>query len=191
MYVETEFMSLELYAAILTPILTLFIGAWLNKRLEDHPKLVSYISHATATRLDPPAQGAQPITVHTHSLVIRNNGRKPATNVRIGHNVLPNFQVFPQIQYEVVTVPNGGKEILFPRLVPREQVTINYVYFPPLLWSGINTMEKSDEGLANRVSVLLTRRYPMWFQLLSAALALLGVATLVYWIIRLIVLIVT
>jgi hypothetical protein len=99
--------------------------------------------------------------------------------------------VFPQIQYEVVTVPNGGKEILFPRLVPREQVTINYVYFPPLLWSGINTMEKSDEGLANRVSVLLTRRYPMWFQLLSAALALLGVATLVYWIIRLIVLIVT
>jgi hypothetical protein len=184
-------MNPEVYAIILSPIVALFIGVWLNKLAEDRPKLVTYISHTFAIRLNPPNEGAPALQVHTHSLVIRNIGRKPAKNVRIGHNVLPNFQVFPQIQYEVVTLPSEGSEILFPTLVPREQITINYLYYPPVLWSNVNTLEKSDEGLARRVNVLLTRQYPKWFQLLSAIMFLLGVATLVYWVARLVIAIAT
>ena len=35
-----------------------------------------------------------------------------------------------------------------PTLVPNEQVTISYLYFPPTTWKQINGPVKSDEGLA-------------------------------------------
>jgi hypothetical protein len=184
-------MNPEVYAIIITPIVTLFLGVLCNKLAEDRPKLVTYISHASMIQLDPQKQGSPSLQVHTHSLVVRNTGRKPAKNVRIGHNLLPNFQVFPKIQYEVVSLPNGGKEILIPILVPREQITINYLYYPPLIWREVNTTEKSEEGLARRVGILLTRRHPKWFRFLSVVMFLLGLATFIYWIIRLVIAITT
>ena len=69
----------------------------------------------------------------THSVVLRNSGRRPATNVRLAHPYLPDFNVFPSVGYRVENLPGGGREIVMPTLVPNEQVTISYLYFPPPL----------------------------------------------------------
>jgi hypothetical protein len=145
-------------ATIASPICALFIGAFLNHLLENRPKVVSYLGHVSGIRLN----WQQPVHVNTHSLVIRNAGRKTANNVRIGHNMLPDFQIFPDIEYEVRDLPGGGKEIAIPKIVPKKQITITYLYFPPLLWNQINTHLESDEGPVKILNVLPTVQLAKW-----------------------------
>ena len=106
----------QVVAAIAAPIVALFFGVWVNRRFESRPILVSYYGHVSAFTHHP-AQG-QPINVHTHAIVLRNAGRRTATNVRIGHNVLPDFNIWPQLNYSVGSLPGGGQEIIIPTLVP-------------------------------------------------------------------------
>ena len=125
----------------------------------------------------PNAQQAQ---VFTHSVVVRNAGRKAANNVRLGHNVLPDFSVFPAVPYNVAALPGGGSEIVFPSLVPGEQITVTYLYFPPLLWNGVNTYTKSDDGFAQVLNVLPTPQLAPWLQRILWALIILGSITALY-----------
>jgi hypothetical protein len=98
-------------ATIAAPIVALVIGALLNHLLESRPKVSVYLAHASAFRVNRPGQAS--VDIHTHSVVLTNSGRRVATNVRLGHNQLPDFQVFPDIEYHVVTLPGGGQEIQF------------------------------------------------------------------------------
>lgn len=139
-------MDWTLFARYAAPVIALLVGAGLNRFLERRPKLITYLGHASAVPITPP-QG-QPFQVHTHSVVVRNGGKRPATNVRLGHHFLPAFSVYPSIDYHVVELPGGGKEIVFSSLVPGEQVTLAYLYYPPLLFSGVNSYTKSDDGFA-------------------------------------------
>src|SRR5690606_9612987 len=102
-----------LVATIASPILALFVGAWFDRFLAGRPRLVSFLLHASAVTMH---KAANPITVNTHSIVIKNPRRTDALNIRVGHNLLPDFHVYPDIQYEIVDLPGGGKEILIPRL---------------------------------------------------------------------------
>ena len=167
-----------LFARYAAPIVALFAGAVLNRLLERREKLISYLWHANAVTVRPP--GGVPQAVHMHSIVVRNAGRTPSLNVRIGHTVLPDFSVFPSVAYEVHELASGGKEILFPSLVPGEQVIVAYLYFPPLLWSGVNTYTKSDGGLAKILQVLPTPQPSRRLQLIAGVLMLLGTVTLIY-----------
>jgi hypothetical protein len=160
------------------PIITLFLGVFLNKWVEDRPRLITYLSHTFAIRSTPP--GGTEIQVHTHSVVVRNAGRKSANNVRLGHNYLPAFQIHPSIEHSVKELPDGSKEILIPRLVPKEQIIINYLYFPPLLWSQVNTYTKSDEGFAKVVNMILAPQYSRKVQVLIVFIMLLGLVALGY-----------
>jgi transcriptional regulator with XRE-family HTH domain len=74
----------------------------------------------------------------------------------------------------------GRAGLVMPTLVPNEQVTISYLYFPPTTWKQINGPVKSDEGLARVLQVLPTEQYPMWFNRLAAGLILIGLIALVY-----------
>ncbi len=70
----------------------LILGKYLDRWFTRKPKLISYIGHVSAftLRTDPPKP------VYTHAIVVINVGRLHATNVRIGHAVLPeNYQVIP------------------------------------------------------------------------------------------------
>lgn len=165
---------------IAIPIVTLAAGAILNKLIEDRPRLATYYSHAGALSLNDPAGQNPPIQVHIHSVVVRNTGRKAATNVRLGHNTLPSFNVYPPIKHEVERATSGAAEIIFPVLVPKEQVTISYIYFPPLLFGQINTFVKSDEGLAKVLEVLPTPQAPKWLIRIAVLLILVGAISLVY-----------
>lgn len=168
-------MDWTLFARYAAPVATLFIGAALNRYLERRPKLIAFLSHAAAVSVQPP--NGQAFSVHTHAVVVRNTGGKSATNIRLGHAVLPNFSVYPQIAYTVSPLPLGGQEIVFPTLVPGEQVAVNYLYVPPLIWSEVNTHIKSDEGLAKILNVLPTPQASPWLTRLAAFLMLIGAVT--------------
>ena len=145
-------------ATIASPIIALFIGAALNRAIENRPRVVCYLGHVSGISL----QGAQPVQVNSHSVVLRNAGRKTATNLRLGHAVLPAFQIYPDIDYTVANLPGGGREIRIPNLVPKKQVTITYLYFPPLTWERVNTHLESDDGPVKVLNVLPTVQLPKW-----------------------------
>jgi hypothetical protein len=165
-------------ATVATPLIALVAGAAINRALESRPKLVTYLGHVSAHRVQP--ESGTPYDIFTHSVVLRNSGRRPATNVRLAHPYLPNFSVLPRVAYRVDDLPGGGKEIVIPTLVPKEQVTVSYLYFPPITWSQINGPIKSDEGMDRVLQVLPTQQYPMWFNLLAAGLMLSGLITIAY-----------
>jgi len=77
----------EIAATIAAPVVALFVGAALDRKLERKPRLISFLSHATAVRVNPPE--GPPFNINSHSVVVRNVGRLSATNVRLGHNHLP------------------------------------------------------------------------------------------------------
>lgn len=166
-----------LFARYAAPVLALFVGAVLNRFLERKPKLVSYLLHASAISVNP-AEAAQPFQVNTHSIVVRNDGSRAATNVRLGHLILPDFSVFPSVTYDVTDLPGGGREIRFPTIVPHEQITVAYLYLPPTLWSHVNSYTKSDEGFARILQVLPTPpQYSRLFVGTSAVLVIIGLIT--------------
>jgi hypothetical protein len=160
------------------PISTLFIGIWLNRRFESRPSLISYFGHVAAFQYQPP--GGQLVHVHTHSVVLRNTGRRSATNIRLHHAVLPDFTIWPQVQHSVVTLPNGSKDIVVPALIPGEQISVSYLYFPPVTYEQVNAGIKSDQGFAHAIPVLLQRQYPKWFNVTVAIVLSLGLLSVVY-----------
>jgi uncharacterized repeat protein (TIGR01451 family) len=124
--------------------------------------------------------------VHTHTVVVRNSGKAAATNVRLSHATLPqDFSVFPSVPFTVEHLQNGSADIVFPKLVSYEQVSIIYIYYPPLLFSQINTSCKSDEGFAKIVNVLWNPQPPAWRRYLSATLIAIGVVAIFVALVRL------
>ena len=160
-------------ATISSPLIALFVGIWANRRFEARASLISYFGHVSSFRFTPP--GGMPTVVHTHAVVLRNaSRRKSATNVRLSHHVLPDFVIWPEVSYRVDELPSGSKDIVIPALVPGEQVTISYLYFPPLTVANVNAGIKHDGGFAQQIPVLLQRKFPAWFNRLVAILLLMG-----------------
>lgn len=155
-------------AAIAAPIITLFVGVWVNRRFECRPILISYFGQVSAFRFVPP--GGQPVFVNTHSVVLRNAGLRYATNVRLRHNVLPDFNIWPALQHHIEDLPDGSKEIVIPTLMPGEEITISYMYLAPVTVAQINAGIRADQGFAQAIPVLLQRQYPKWFKVSAAAL---------------------
>jgi hypothetical protein len=132
---------------------------------------------ATPTQTTIPARR---MWIHTHTFVIRNVGLRPAHNVVVGHYSLPDFSVYPSVSRTVNPLPGGGAEIVFPIVVPREQLAITYLYFPPLLWNQIHAYVKCDEGMGRNIPVALQRVYPVWVLRITFALLVLGIATILF-----------
>ena len=168
----------QVIATIAAPIIALFIGIWANRRYESRPVLIAYFSHVSSFKVSP--SGAQPSLVNTHSVVLRNIGRKTATNVRLHHIYLPDFNIWPDVAHSVETLPNQTKDILIPALVPGEEITISYLYFPPLTVAQVNAGIKSDQGFARHIAVLLQRRVPRWMHFIVAALMITGLVSILY-----------
>jgi len=156
----------------------LVIGGWLNRLYEKRAKLISYFGHVSSFQTTPP--GGVSVQVNAHSVVLFNAGRKSATNVRLRHAFLPDFVIFPDVQHRIETLPSGQREIVIPALVPKEQITISYLYFPPVTFTQVNAGIRCDEGFAHQIPVLLQRQYPKWFNWLAGLLMLIGVLTLLY-----------
>ncbi|MDR0274340.1 MAG: hypothetical protein LBI48_03165 [Burkholderiaceae bacterium] len=170
-------------AKIIGPLLSLLLGAVVKHYAEARAKVVSFIGHVSSFTL----QDQQYSVVHAHSIVVRNAGRKAAHNVRLVHAVLPpNVTVYPPIQYTIESNPEGASEIVIPVLVPKEQVTISYLYFPPLTWNQVNVHTKSDEGFAKILNVIPTPQLNKVILTLIFTLIFVGASFVFYWLVRLI-----
>jgi hypothetical protein len=123
--------------------------------------------------------------VHTHSVVIRNAGRLAAHNVHVPHRGMLNaanihISIDPDLAHKVQTLPNGTEEILFAALPAQFQVTISYLYFPPIVFGQINAPIYCDEGSARQINVLPQPQRPRWVLAILWGLIVIGVIAVVY-----------
>lgn len=173
----------DVVSRLAAPLIAFVVGESIKRRLDAGPKLITYIGHISGFSV----KAENPQVGLTHSVVVKNTGRKPAVNVRLSHQYLPeNITVHPPVKYSVE--PNGdGRtgDIVIPRLVPTEEVAVTYLYFPPLTWRDINLRTKSDEGFAKVIEVFPTPRPEWYVRYSSTLLSFVGASWIVYWIIRL------
>jgi hypothetical protein len=171
-------MDTEVIAKLAAPIITAIVGFIIKAYFEARPKLVTYLVHASAI----PLHDANNTDLNTHSIVVRNAGKKTANNVRIGHNILPlSFRLYPQLTHEITTGPNESAEMLLPTLVPGEQVSISYLYRPPLVWGQVHSYCKSDEVNAKYLNVVPSAQLSKFQLTIHWSLIFIGASTVVYW----------
>jgi hypothetical protein len=152
-------MDWEFAGKIAIVVLTILLTEISRQRFERRPRLIAYYSSVCAfpPLAAAPAPPAEPTYTFTHSIVIRNAGKRTAFNVRAGHfGGKVTFEVSPAVNHKVEENPHGGWEILIPTLVPYEQVQISYLYFPPTTVNSINSYIKSDEASARIIQILPT-----------------------------------
>lgn len=172
----------NLIATVAVPISCLFIGAFINRRFEKRPEIVSFFGHASSFTIT--SNEGVPVVVNTHTVVIRNVGKCSATNLRISHATLPNINVFPQLPYHREDLPGGAIDLVFPTVVPGQQITVSYLYFAPLLVTGVNIGIKHDDGFGKAISVILQRQYSAWLIRVAGWSAIVGAVTFVYGVVK-------
>ena len=173
----------EAVIKLLSPLLVALIGAIAKNYFEGKPKLITFLVHSVAHPM-PPDQttGQVPGDVHTHTIVVMNTGKKTAHNVRIDHPFFPLSYVLTPPKNHTVTHGLGtSAEICIPVLVPSEQISISYLYFPPVTWSQISGWVKCDEGMAKAIQVIPSPPPPKPILWLLWALTFVGASTVMYW----------
>ncbi|MGV2988100.1 hypothetical protein ACE1OE_10665 [Vibrio sp. E150_011] len=171
-------MDIDLILKFVAPIITAIIGIVTKNYLDAKPKLITYMVSASAIPLKDDANSS----VHVHSIVVRNVGKKSANNVRIGHANLPkSYLVSPPLNHKVENDIHGCSELIIPTLVPNEQVTIQYLYYPPLTWQQINTYTKSDEIQADYVNVIPSPEISKLQQFFMLLFMFIGASSVLYW----------
>ena len=172
----------NLVAAVSVPVICLFVGGWVNRKFERRPELVSYIGHSATFDISTEENN---LVINTHTVVIRNAGGRSATNVRMTHGTLPKITVFPPINFIYEPLPAGGVDLVFPVVVPHALITVSYLYMAPLQFSEINKGIKHDDGFAKAIPVILQRQYPRWALRLSTLAAIVGVISILYFLVNL------
>ncbi|MGH8817132.1 MAG: hypothetical protein ACREX5_11120 [Achromobacter pestifer] len=160
------------------PVLAFALGILADRFFARRSRLVSFFGHVSTHRATN-TEGEQYL-VYTHEVVLGNVGRATANNVRLSHNRLPDFSIYPPIPYRVEELPGGVRDIVIEKVVPKQQVTVSYLYFPPLTAGQINCGIRSDEGFAKALNVLLQPKPPKLLLRFAQFLALVGAVAVVY-----------
>ncbi|PSU89954.1 hypothetical protein C0W35_18290 [Photobacterium kishitanii] len=176
-----------LVATIVGPLLSVILGVFLNRWFESRPKLRVWFSHIAEFDLKNNQTTTVPSRVHTHAVNIKNVGSKPAKNVNVAHQYLPDsFRIIPPIPHSIEELPGGGKNIVIPNLVPKKEVTITYLYYPPVTWNQINTSVEDEEGLAKVVLMTARQVINPWLKRSIALLVFIGLVTVIYQIVQIV-----
>lgn len=160
------------------------VGGYFGKRALDlKPRVVAFMASANSVVM---GKGTDTeTTIHSHVLIIRNDGGLAARDVRITHDIFPpGLSVYPGIEYRAFENPQGQTELQFPLLAPGQQVSVSYMYFPPLIWPQINCDVYSENGRAERVTLLPKPKPARWIVSLRYVLMFTGAWALIYWIAR-------
>ena len=112
--------------------------------------------------------------------MLRNDGSRAATNVRLGHRAVEfEFNIQPEFEHQIRQLPGGGKEIIFPTFPPERLVRITYLYFD-ITFDQINTHLETDEGPIAVHNVLPVRQYRPWVYTLTLFFTICGVIAVAY-----------
>jgi len=161
------------------------LGGWFLKTyFEKKPLLIAYYGHIAA--LSTTDTDGKKFPVFSHSVIIKNNGKLVSKNIRIRHCHLPNsFEIHPPVPYFVVDLERGYKEIVIAQLIPKQQITISYLYFPPVDYSKIHDGILSDEGYAKVIDMIPVPQLKKWQQWIAYILLFVGGLTCLGWLYKL------
>lgn len=172
--------DVEVLARVLAPAASALVTAFIKRFAEARATLTSYVGNVSTFELSDENR----TRVFTHSLFLQNSGRKSVENVRVVHNFLPSHvYVHPRTEH-TISIESG--EILIPRLVPKESITISYLYHPPLTCGQVHQHVKSDLGFAKTIDVVTIVRPSLVFRCVLVALCFVGASYLFYWMIKLV-----
>lgn len=172
----------QLWLTILTVLGTL-LAAYLGYWLTGKPRLYVFSPASTGFRLDPPQAGAQPIPIRAGQIMVQNAGRRSATQLEImaAAGAMPwGYNLVPNINHEIQTGPRGEWLMKVPYLGPGETITLQILNGP-----NIDSV-RSVEGPAKLIDVVHQRVFPKWFRVLVAAVMLIGVGTIGYGLLALV-----
>ncbi len=165
---------------IAAPVIGVFAGAATNKFFMEKERLIAFYGHVASHAFNSVVEGKEVTHINTHAVVIRNTGNKTATNVRISHNILPDIKIYPDTDYQINDLPSGGRELVIPRITPKKEFAISYLYFPPVTYDQIRSNVESDTGPAKIVNVRLQQIFPRWVNFLVGSSMLLGLIAFIY-----------
>jgi hypothetical protein len=163
------------YSAFLgSGLMSVFLAWYIDRFIARRAKLIFYTSHPQLVTLAP-QPGQPPIQpIESFSLFIFNQGKAPAREVHVGHFFLPACNVFPDIPRNIVPTPGGGTAIHFPVIPPGVLITISYLVFGYFPVENIVSYVGSEEGVAQRIPVMLQRIFPQWVLRLLYVVLFLG-----------------
>lgn len=180
-------MDWNLVSIYSAPVISGIILFLIKKHYEDKPKLVASYIHASAVTINNP-ENQDSFNIGVHVLVLKNQGKLSAKNIRLGHNFLPKFNIYPSTSYSIKSLPDETNEILIDTIVPKEQLTITYVYdLKTTNAAKVNSYIKHDDGLAETIyNVLYIKPLSLWAKILVYSTLFIGSSCIIYFIIQLI-----
>ena len=123
--------------------------------------------------------------VRTRDVWVQNFGRAPIREIELVFNWAPNhFEIWPQRDFRQHTNPDGRLIVKFESLGRREFFVTSLFGVGGELPAVINV--RSSEGVATEVKTHVERNWPLWFLRAMLALLVIGVFSIVYFIIVLI-----
>lgn len=163
----------ELQGYIVTGIVSLVVGLLLQ-RAAAKPRLQYWLPGAFLFELKEPN-----IALRTESITIQNTGRLPAKNLEIVHKSKPDhFQFSTAIPFTEEQNANGEHITKIASLGPKEFVNIQYLSHTNL---PVLLNVRSEHGPAQLIQVHFQRVFPLWFNVLAAAMMLIGGGFTAYW----------
>jgi hypothetical protein len=158
-------------ATLAAPAIAFGIAEWDKRRA----RLIAFFSQRAEFTAPLPDGGT--VTAVLHTIILRNRGSSPVTNVRLHHHQLPAFSIRPQhVQRQV-----EGTDIVLPQVLPNEVVEVSYLYVAPTTPQQVHAGIRSDQGFARGIPVTLQRRLPRWAQWTVRAVLLIGLGTVGFW----------
>ncbi|MDP2355214.1 MAG: hypothetical protein Q8M31_04035 [Beijerinckiaceae bacterium] len=175
----------EVLAAVVSLILT---GAgFLILRLLAGRPIILWGDTSESHFLLPQNQASSPLSVHTRTIWFQNTGRAPADEVEVSLNYAPqHVEVFPHVPFERLHREDGRIILRFTRMNPKEYLMFN-------LFSALGPIPQITNvrfigGNGKKVTYQPQRIFSRRVQVAVGVLILLGFATAVYLLIRLILL---
>jgi hypothetical protein len=168
---------MDTIAGYVATIVVSLLSGYLAQFLQPRSRLIFWSPHNFFFNLK-----NEGVVLQTNSLTVQNSGRQPAEDVEIIHKQRPDFfELFPSMQYEEHTNPNGEHIIRLKSLGPKEWVLVQLLSHktPPVI---SNVRWKHGKG--KWVQIQPRRVYPKWFQVLMNSLVLVGIGTIVYLVIQ-------
>lgn len=162
---------------VATGLVSLIVG-YLLSHLEPRARIGYWFPHSSYFFLE-----EHDISIQTGTLTVQNLGRKKAEDVQLVFSQRPDFfQITPPLPYSEEESTDGNYVIGFSMLGPKEVVSLQilgFTQFPALM------NLRSSAGSAESVQIQMQRVYPQWLNMTALALMLVGLAAIIYLLIRL------
>jgi hypothetical protein len=161
----------------ITTIVVSLIAGYLSQFLQPKSRLFFWSPHNFFFNLK-----EENVALQTNSLTIQSAGRLPAENIEIIHKQKPDFfELFPSMEYQEAINPNGEHVIKIKSLGAKEWVVVQMLSYknPPVLLTV-----RWERGKAKAVQIQPQRVWPKWFLAIINGILLIGIGTIMYWLIK-------